>query len=185
MAPRFIPHRHHNSSSRIDKQLKGFSQRNVNMVLPSSGPISFSQLSTEYKLNKPISVSDIQQLNIHGVPTVGPFSMSILIVNSYIYPTRQIEEVGGIWTSSTVSYFWMYRGNAEYMVNGKSLLIAFQTCSSFRIVNWKGVVGQTSPFVFVTGVTNPRTGNHEQLQVDFSPAMIMNPYQSTTFEMRF
>jgi hypothetical protein len=79
----------------------------------------------------------------------------------------------------------MYYGNVSYTVNGKSLLTAFQTCSSYRIVNWQGVNGQYSPFVNVTSVNDPRPGNSQQIQINFSPSIVMNPYTAVTFEIYF
>lgn len=79
----------------------------------------------------------------------------------------------------------MYYDISLYTINEKSLLTAFKTCSSFRIMNLQYVATQYSSYLNITSVDNPRIGNPAQIQINFTPSILMTPYIAVTFELNF
>jgi UDP-3-O-[3-hydroxymyristoyl] glucosamine N-acyltransferase len=107
-----------------------------------------------------------------------------IILNSYFIDNTgivsdiigQVEEVGANGSTSLVNYLYMYN-------SWTATINALTTCSRFRIANYLGVPGNFSPYLTITSIENPRSGNVEQSQINFTPACIMQPYTSTLFEI--
>lgn len=81
-----------------------------------------------------------------------------------------VEEVGGGGSTASVTYFYAYLGNfasiQAYCVPGARFFISSPLLSTTTTI---------------TSVSNPRPGNNQQALVNFTPAITMQPYTTTTF----
>lgn len=106
---------------------------------------------------------------------------------SRAFPNHQVEEVGGRGTPAVVSSFCMYitiaKGVGGALGATGNLMSALKTSTTFRIVNYNGVIGAYSPYLKITNIIIPRKEQPQQCEFHFTPPCLMVPYVPTTFEV--
>ena len=103
---------------------------------------------------------------------LGSATSSVYVTESLPTTTSAawIEEVNGSGSARSAQYFYIYIGNFNN-------ISSWAAGTKFRV---------TAPYVStwttVASINKPRSGNAQQYQVNFSPAIDMQPYKNTTFE---
>ncbi len=147
-----------NSNGNVYNYEKNYSSSNISAQ--NSNINGFSITSTDTSLQNSNAIFN--------------WTASSEIIEKLLAPTGTvngwIEEVGGGGVQATVNYFYIYLGNfaaiQSYCIVGRDFYVSSPTSTGITTI---------------TSVSNPRPGNSQQAQVNFSPAINLKPYINTTF----